>query len=86
MAWYDPLISGGKYLIDTGVDVYKSTLDAKTTQKTNEAAAKVAEKKADNIITIAGYEVDIVKVLAVVAGAMGLLWLTTMAKIAAKKG
>ena len=86
MAWYDDIASAGKYLISTGVDVYKTTLDAKTAQKTNEAAAEVAKSKADDLVTIAGYEVSVTKVLAVVAGAMGILWLVTMSKIAAKKG
>ena len=86
MAWYDDIASAGKYLINTGVDVYKTTLDAKTTQKTNEAAAEVAKSKADDIITIAGYDISVTKTLAIVAGAMGLLWLVTMSKIAAKRG
>lgn len=86
MAWYSGIADASKYLIQTGVDVYKTTLDAKTTQKTNEAAAEVAKAKADDLITIAGYEVSVTKVLAVAVGAMAILWLTTMSKIAARRG
>ena len=84
--WYDGIASASKYLIGTGVDVYKSTLDAKTTQKANQAASSIAKAQADDIVTIAGYEVSVTKVLAIVAATMGLLWLTTMSKIAAKRG
>lgn len=85
MAFLDDIANAGKYLISTGVDVYKSTLDAKTTQKTNEAAAEVAKSKADDIVTIAGYEVSVTKILAVGLGAMAILWLTTMSKVLAKR-
>ena len=86
MSFTETLGNAAKYVIGTGVDVYKSTLDAKTTQKSNEAAAAIAKAQADDIVTIAGYEVSVTKVLAVVAATMGLLWLTTMSKIAAKRG
>ena len=86
MSFTESLGSAAKYLIGTATDVYKSTLDAKTTQSANKAAAQVAVKQADDIVTIAGYEVSVTKVLAVVAATMGVLWLTTMSKIAAKKG
>lgn len=86
MAWYDTIKDASKYLIETGVGVYQSTLDAKTAQKTNEAAAEIAKAKADDLITVGGYEISVTKTLLVVAGAMGLLWLTTMSKILAKKG
>lgn len=86
MAWYSGIADAAKYLIETGTDIYKTTLDAKTAQKTNEAAAEVAKAKADDLITIGGYEISVTKALMVVVGAMGLLWLTTMSKVLARKG
>lgn len=86
MAWYDTIKDASKYLIETGTSIYQSTLDAKTAQKANEAAAEVAKAKADDLISVGGYEISVTKTLLVVAGAMGLLWLTTMSKILAKKG
>lgn len=85
MSFFDTLGGAAKYVIGTGVDVYKTTLDARTTQKANDAAAAVAKQKTDDLVTIAGYEVSVTKVLAIVAATMGLLWLTTMSKIAGKK-
>lgn len=86
MAWYSTIADAGKYLIETGTQIYQSTLDAKTTQKANEAAAEVAKAKADDLISVGGYEISITKTLLVVVGAMGLLWLTTMSKVLARKG
>lgn len=86
MSFTETLGNAAKYVIGTGVDVYKSTLDAKTTQAANKATAEIAKAQADDVVTIAGYEVSVTKVLAIVAATMGLLWLTTMSKIAAKRG
>lgn len=80
MSWWDDIADGSKYLIETGVDVYKTSLDAKTAQKANEAAAAVAQAKSDDIVTIGNIEISVTKSLAILAGTFGLLWLLTMSK------
>ena len=78
MSFWDDLGSAGKYLIDTGAKLYTSTLDAKTTQKANEAGAEIAKEKAKDTITVGGYEISIVKTLAITAGAAAFLLLFTL--------
>ena len=78
MSFWDDIGNAGKYLIDTGVKVYTSTLDAKTTQKANEAGAEIAKEKAKDTITVGGYEISIVKTLAITAGAAAFLLLFTL--------
>lgn len=80
MSWWDDIQSGSKYLIDTGVDVYKSTLDAKTAQKANQAAADVAQAKNDDVVMIGNVEVSVTKMLAVLAGTFAVLYIAKLAK------
>lgn len=80
MSWWDDIQSGSKYLIETGVDVYKSTLDAKTAQKANQAAADVAQAKNDDIVMIGNVEVSVTKMLAVLAGTFAVLYIAKLAK------
>lgn len=80
MSWWDDIQSGSKYLIETGVDVYKSTLDAKTSQKANEAAASVAQAKNDDVVMIGNVEVSVTKMLAVLAGTFAVLYIAKLAK------
>lgn len=80
MSWWDDIQSGSKYLIETGVDVYKSTLDAKTAQKANQAAADVAQAKNDDVVMIGNVEVSVTKMLAVLAGTFAVLYIAKLAK------
>lgn len=80
MSWWDDIQSGSKYLIETGVDVYKSTLDAKISQKSNEAAASVAQAKNDDVVMIGDLEVSVTKMLAVLAGTFAVLYIAKLAK------
>jgi len=80
MSFFDTIGDAGKYLINTGVDVYKATLDAKTTQAANKAGAEIAKKKADDTVTIGGYEISVTKTLLIVAGAAGLILFITLAR------
>lgn len=80
MSWWNDIADGSKYLIETGVDVYKTSLDAKTAQKANEAAAAVAQAKADDVVTIGNIEVSVTKALAILAGTLGILWFMTLKK------
>lgn len=80
MSWWDDIQSGSKYLIETGVDVYKTTLDAKTAQKANQAAADVAQAKNDDVVMIGNVEVSVTKMLAVLAGTFAVLYIAKLAK------
>lgn len=66
-----------KYLIGTASDVYGKTLDAKTTQKANQASAQIAQAEAKNTFKIGDYEVDVTQA-AVVGGVAALLLLVAV--------
>lgn len=80
MGFLDTIGEAGKYIIGTGADLYKATLDAKTTQAVNKAGAEIAKAKADDTITVGGYEISVTKTLLIVAGAAGLILLATLAR------
>jgi len=79
-SFYDDIKSGASYLIQTGADLYKSSLDAKTAQKANEAAAQVAQSKADDKVMIGNVEISVSKVLAILAVTFGVLFVAKVAK------
>lgn len=80
MSFWDDIQNGSKYLIDTGADIYKSTLDAKTAQKANEASAKIAQAQSDDIVMIGGVEVSVTKALAILAGTFALLYVLKVSR------
>jgi len=75
MSFYDDLKAGAGKLLDTGVDVYKSTLEANTQKKATAAAAEIEKEKANDIVKIGNVEVSVVKVLAIFSGTLLLVFL-----------
>lgn len=75
MAFYEDLKSGLGTLLDKGVDVYKTTLEAKNQQKATEAAAQAELNKSDDVITVGGVEVSVTKLLLSALGVIGVVWL-----------
>lgn len=69
-----------KYLIGTASDVYGKTLDAKTTQKANEASANIAQAQASKKIKIGDYEIDVAQAAIVAGGAALLLLIAVLIK------
>lgn len=77
---YEDLKSGLGTLLDKGVDVYKSTLEAKNQQKATEAAAQAELNKSDDIITVGGVEISVTKMLLSALGVIGVVWLVRNVK------
>lgn len=72
---YEDLKSGLGTLLDKGVDVYKTKLEADTNRKATEAAAQAELNKSDDIITVGGVEVSVTKLLLSALGVIGVVWL-----------
>lgn len=70
--------SGLKYLIGTASDVYGKTLDAKVTQKANEASANIAQAQASKKIKIGNYEIDVTQAAIIGGGAALILLLVVL--------
>lgn len=76
MNLYEDLKSGAGKLIDTAVDVYKTTLEADAEKKAISNATQIEQSKADDIVKIGGFEVSVTKVLLIFGGTMLVLLLT----------
>lgn len=72
---YEDLKSGLGTLLDKGVDVYKSKLEADNNRKALEASAQAEINKSDDIITIGGAEISVTKLLLSALGVIGVVWL-----------
>lgn len=72
---YEDLKSGLGTLLDKGVDVYKTKLEADNNRKATEAAAQAELNKSDDIITVGGVEVSVTKLLLSALGIIGVVWL-----------
>ena len=72
---YEDLKSGLGTLLDKGVDVYKTKLEADNNRKALEASAQAELNKSDDIITVGGVELSVTKLLLGALGVIGVVWL-----------
>ena len=79
-SFYEDLKSGLGSLLDAGVDIYKTTLNAKQQQAATEAAAQAELKKADDIITIGNMEISVTQLLLTIIGTVGVVLLLKTTK------
>lgn len=79
-SFYDDVKSGLGTLLNVGVDVYKTTLDAKTQQEATKAAAQAELNKSDDIIIIGGAEISVTKLLLGAVAVLGVVILVKSTK------
>lgn len=77
---YEDLKSGLGTLLDKGVDVYKTKLEADNNRKALEASAQAELNKSDDIITVGGVELSVTKLLLGALGIIGVVWLVRNVK------